>query len=249
MLTCHEIDPLLTPHVDGETAAETAAHVEAHLEGCASCRQRVAAERACRDRLRAEAGRLRPRAPETLRTRCAQAAAGARPAHQESWRRRWMPLSAAATLLLAMAGVLVVGTARPLSALAARLTFDHIICFGRESAQASAPDPAQLEAAWADRHGWPIAVPAGSTSLDLVLIELRRCRLDGGGEMAHLMYRREGRPVSVYIVRDASPGQGSLEVMDHQAVIWSSGGRTYAVIGQTSGDAQETAAYLRGIVG
>jgi anti-sigma factor RsiW len=247
MLTCQEIEPLLTAHVDGEATAEAAARVEAHLAWCASCRHRLAAERACRELLRAEAGRLRPHAPETLRARCAQGAAAARAARAGTWRHRWVPLSAAAALLLAIAGVLVVGTARPVSALAARLAFDHVICFSRESTQSSTPDAAQLEAVWADRHGWPIVVPADSASLDLKLIELRRCQPEG--EIAHLMYRREGRPVSLYILRESSPGGGSLEITGHQVLIWSSGGRTYAVIGQSARDTNETAAYVSTIVG
>jgi anti-sigma factor RsiW len=48
MNTCHVLDLLLTPFIDGECTAEERAMVTAHLRECAECRQRLEAESTAR---------------------------------------------------------------------------------------------------------------------------------------------------------------------------------------------------------
>jgi len=55
MNTCHVLDQLGTPFVDGECTAEEQAIVTAHLRECAECRERVEAESTARHVLRAHA--------------------------------------------------------------------------------------------------------------------------------------------------------------------------------------------------
>ena len=55
MNTCHSLDLLLTPFVDGECTAGERAIVTAHLAECAECRQRLEAESTARKVLHAHA--------------------------------------------------------------------------------------------------------------------------------------------------------------------------------------------------
>jgi hypothetical protein len=55
MTTCHVLDQLVTPFVDGECTAEEQAIVTAHLKKCAECRRSVEAESTARHVLRAHA--------------------------------------------------------------------------------------------------------------------------------------------------------------------------------------------------
>jgi Putative zinc-finger len=64
-MTCHQIDRLVTPFIDGECSAEERALVAVHLRECATCRERVDAEASAKQMLNAHATvsrtRLRPR--------------------------------------------------------------------------------------------------------------------------------------------------------------------------------------------
>lgn len=59
MNTCHALDLLLTPFVDGECTIGERAIVTAHLAGCAECRRRVEAESTARQILHAHAAAAR----------------------------------------------------------------------------------------------------------------------------------------------------------------------------------------------
>jgi hypothetical protein len=54
-MTCHEIDRLVTPFIDGECSAEDRALVVVHLRECPACRERVEAEASARQMLHAHA--------------------------------------------------------------------------------------------------------------------------------------------------------------------------------------------------
>jgi hypothetical protein len=64
-MTCHEIDRLVTPFIDGECSAEERARVVVHLRECAACRERLDAEASAKQMLNAHATvsrtKLRPR--------------------------------------------------------------------------------------------------------------------------------------------------------------------------------------------
>ena len=55
MMTCHELDRLITPFVDGECGPEDRAAIATHLQECEPCRTRVEAETTARKVLRAHA--------------------------------------------------------------------------------------------------------------------------------------------------------------------------------------------------
>src|SRR5512140_2862688 len=141
MNECKNLEPLFTSYVDGEAVPAERASVEAHLDRCPPCRARVSAERTARQVIRARRHGLGANASDTLRARCA--------AHrQEAYRsgtsimaasRRWVPMSLAATLLLAVASVFLFAN-QSVSALATQVTFDHMKCF-RLGVDRGATDP------------------------------------------------------------------------------------------------------------
>src|SRR6185369_12994012 len=127
---CSELETRLTPFVDGEDAAAPRRAVEAHLAACPPCQQEADAEAAARALVHQHREQLRVAAPPALRARCAGLSASARvSARPASFVRRWAPLSLAATLVLAIAGVFLFGINKPVEALAASLTLDHVKCF------------------------------------------------------------------------------------------------------------------------
>jgi anti-sigma factor RsiW len=245
---CRELEPMLAPYVEGEATREDASRVDAHLQRCPSCRDRVAGERTAREALRARGGSLREPAPPALRARCA--AYGRTAPAASRWRRplALVPLSLAATLLLAVAGVFIFSLNNPVEALAAQLSADHVKCF-KIVAEHDHMDAAAAARDWSHTRGWQIGVPPGDDALSLELVGVRRC-ISTDGSSAHLMYRWRGEPLSVFIVPktfDVAPGVGRIiENLGHRAIIWSKGPRTYLVIarGRPAGfDA--VAAYLR----
>jgi anti-sigma factor RsiW len=72
-------------------------------------------------------------------------------------------------------------------------------------------------------------VPEQLEHAGLELVGSRPC-LYGQGKVAHLMYRHEGRPVSIFMLPNSMRPDQVVEVMGHEAVIWSIGGRTFVLI-------------------
>src|SRR3989442_13169913 len=70
MKDCTQLDPLVTPYVDGELAVADRQAVDQHLRACPPCRARVAAEHTIRDLILAKKPALESaRAPAGLRAR------------------------------------------------------------------------------------------------------------------------------------------------------------------------------------
>jgi anti-sigma factor RsiW len=244
MSACRDIEPLFAPYVDGETQPAQSAAVEAHLRNCPQCRHHVADERAvheafvrCRSSFHASAS------PE-LRRRCesqqvvvtsggAAAATRGAPAERGFVRRTWVPLSMAATLVLAVAGVFLYGLRDNAGALAAQLAVDHVKCFEFAPHPDVLPDASVVGREWAAARGWAIKIPATTQTEELELLGARRC-LSTLGATAHLMYKWHGHPLSVYVLNRHAPHIGSdpkiIERLGQEAIIWSNGDRTYAVV-------------------
>jgi anti-sigma factor (TIGR02949 family) len=147
--------------------------------------------------------------------------------------RVWAPVSVAATLALAVVGVLLFGLFSVRStALAAQLAADHLHCIRLVEGRPSV-DRHQMADEWRKRRGWTVPLPASSAPDDIELIALRRC-LHAGGEMAHALYRHHGRVVSLYIFPDGGRRPANLEIMGQRAMIWSEGDHSYAVVADGS---------------
>jgi anti-sigma factor RsiW len=237
MSKCQDLDPLFAPYADGDVAADDRASVEAHLERCPPCRERVAEQRTVRAVLVAQRPTLRACASEHLRARCAaygrSAARRPFPFGLSGAARRWLPLSVAATLVLAVAGAFLFGLNDRVQALAAQLTLDHVTCFQFAPERLGHADALTASRDWMAKQGWPIAIPASSASAQLELLGIRRCSMSTG-RVAHLMYKWRGEPLSVFVVprtiRRMSDQQELVEKFGHEAVMWTEGDRTYVVL-------------------
>lgn len=258
-MDCKDLESLVTPYVDGEVTPQQCAAIEAHLAACPDCRKCAEAESGARAVVRRCRGSLRAPAPPSLHAKCRKLAAehagaerhgqeqvaasqglpfapsgfsspGVTAAPRSDW-RWWAPVSLAATLMLAIAGVLVFGLVSGRgTALAAQLAEDHLRCLRAVSRRVPA-DPKDMEGRWQKSRGWFVKVPASSQADDMQFIALRRCFHGDRQELAHALYRHKGRIVSLFIFPDSdSPGRVNLEIMGQRELIWSQGGRSYAVV-------------------
>jgi anti-sigma factor RsiW len=237
---CAELDARLTPFVDGEDSPGDHRAVTAHLSACPPCRKHADDEVSARDYVHAHRDELRVSAPESLRTRCAlmgaqvpassspfPASGSQLPSRGVRW-RKWAPLSVAATLILAVAGVFIFGLNNPVEALASTLALDHIKC------QKLADGTRDMDAVaagtnWEHDRGWSLAVPKTLPSEQLTLVDVRHC-LSSDGRAAHLMYTWHGAPLSLYVIPDDKGHAGIVEKMGRETVIWCANRRTYAVV-------------------
>jgi mycothiol system anti-sigma-R factor len=262
---CRDLEERLTPYVDGEAPPEARRAIDTHLDACPPCRESAEAESAARTLLHTHREALCTPAPESLRARCAaqlQSAdlsvgnppsvirqspqsAGVRQGYGARAIRRWVPLSLAATLVLAVAGVFVFGLNDRVEALAASLTVDHVKCFKVTGTDRHA-DAAAAERRWHDDQGWPIVVPETSPSEQLTLVDVRRC-FTTDGRSAHMMYTWHGAPLSLYVLPENVGRDRVIDRMGHEAVIWCANSRTYAVVADAgrAGDLTHVVAYMK----
>jgi anti-sigma factor RsiW len=230
MSKCQDLEPLLAPYVDGATPAGERAAVEAHLNRCPPCRERVAGQRVAREVIVARRSVLRGCASEQLRARCAAHAAPGRSLARAA--RKWVPLSLAATLVLAVAGAFMLGLNNQVEALAAQLTLDHLMCFQFAPERAMHADPTDAGRAWAASQGWPLQIPPSSGGAQLELLGVRRCFMSGK-RVAHILYKWRGQSLSVFVAPQRLRRSQTNEIVEkfgHEAVVWSAGDRTYVVL-------------------
>ena len=256
MANCRDIEPQLTAYVDDEVDAAGRGSVEAHLERCPPCRRHVDRERATHELLASHRAELRGHAPAALRSRCAAQCAFRAGRPRVLGRDMMVPLSLAATVVLALGLFAFFGWGSSVDTYAAQLADDHVKCF--QSPPASTADVAWLARAWQEANGWPLVIPPDAEAEKLTLLGVRRCG-SSRGSVAHLMYRWKGEPLSAYVlngsvedVADASRHLGDHEVVatvGEQTVLWTSRGRTYAVVSRgPQRDVERVAAYLRTVI-
>ncbi len=224
--------------------------VDAHLEKCAPCRQRADAEGAVRILVRARAQLLRADAPPGLGERCRALSTSGVVAidARTSWRPAIARLPLAAGILLAIAAAIYALTASSTTTLAAQLTLDHVKCFtltGNPNAPVQADG---VEGQLRERYGWTVDVPGDSEANHLRLIGGRRC-LYGEGTIAHVLYRHNGAPLSLFMLPDKVSTAEIVEVMGHAAIIWSQNGRTFVLLGsEPRPEMEKIARYVRAMV-
>lgn len=237
-MRCSDLDPRLAPYVDDETPAGERAEIDAHLHVCRPCHDRAEAERTARDLVRTNRDLLRGSAPAALHARCTRLCAGsAMRAH-----RRWLPLSLAAAA--ALVGLVWFGRADAGTRIfAAELTLDHLKCT-KLGARVTGT-PADLARYWRGAVGWPVVIPDAGAVPGLRLTGIRRCA-SSEGRTAHIMYTRNGEPLSLFVAQDDARTSRTLETLGHEAVVWSMGDRTYVLIGREPvGEMQMIAAAFR----
>jgi anti-sigma factor RsiW len=254
MSKCQDLEPLFAPYAEGQAAPDDRSAVEAHLDRCPPCRERLNAEREAHGRLVASRSQLRGCASARLRAKCA-AHGKAGPAAQVPRRgvaataRQWLPLSLAATLLLAITGAFFYGLNDTVEALTAQLTRDHVRCFQSAPERLEHVDAVEAGRAWASAHGWALQVPPSSAARQLELLGVRRC-LSGEGGVAHVMYKWRGEPLSVFVVprtiRGTREAREITDSLGHEAVIWPDGDRTFVVVARgRPADLEALASYVK----
>lgn len=249
-MDCKQLEGSLAAVADGGATAEQAAQVAGHLEACAACRQALAAQAGARTVLRARAAQLAVTAPPGLRTRMAATARAKRPetAGFLSWRGRLSAFSAAAIVVLALGAVLLpVVTERSTVVLAAQMALDHLKCFVIDGdADGPAISKADAERLLKQEYGWTMSVPASAAAEHLELVAVRHC-LYGDGLAAHLLYRANGQPVSLFIIPGLARPAAELSVLGHEEVVWTEGDRTYMLVAAAGAKAglARVASYLQ----
>jgi anti-sigma factor RsiW len=235
MPDCTSIDSLITPYVDGDIGAPERRLVDEHVHACAPCYSRLTAERAVFELMKTRRGELagdtasmalRDRC-EALRRRSSAAAAGV--GSVKAWRTRLVPLAVAAGVVAAAGSAVYLLTDRSSELLAAELTADHVKCFGMKSILRVNGDPAEAERTMASTFGWHMPLPEAAAQAGMELLGARVC-LYGRGLAAHLMYLHNGQPVSVFMIPKTSRPETVVDVMGHEAAIWSTGGRTFVLV-------------------
>jgi anti-sigma factor RsiW len=256
MADCSNLEPLFTPYVDGEASDADRAAIDAHVRACSPCRDRLLAERAARDAIVTCRDNLRCHASSELKKRCEATrtvhAPPARPAASgRTMLRRvaWVPVSLAATLLLAVGGVFLYGLRGGSEALAAQLVADHVKCFEFSPEPTILPDPRAMARDWLALRGWVLQVPESASAEHLQFMGLRRC-LSTEGLTAHIMYKWNGQPLSVFVLnsdrKHIGPVPHLVERFGQEAIMWSRGGRTYAVVARgRPTDVEHVAKYVQ----
>jgi anti-sigma factor RsiW len=232
MPNCWSIDPLVTPYVDGELPTADRQTVEQHMRACAPCRARIATEQAVRDLVGASRPELTgPCAPPGLRVRCRATGVPAVPAPlARTWRARLAPLALAATLAIVVGGAFLYPlTGSSSRVMAAELTVDHMKCFLLNAAIGADNTEAAVKGALEAGFDWRAHLPEHPGQVGLELVGERTC-LYGKGRIAHVMYRHEGRPVSVFMLPDDVRRDEVVNTLGHRAAIWSVGNRTFVLI-------------------
>jgi anti-sigma factor RsiW len=144
------------------------------------------------------------------------------------------PLALAATLVLLVgAAFLYQLTSSSNRVLAAELTADHVKCFAMNAVLGTHQAPEMVESSLASGFGWPARLPVDADRAGLELVGSRPC-LYGEGRVAHVMYRHNGRPVSLFMLPKTTRAADLVEVFGHEAAIWSVGGRTFVLISRDS---------------
>ena len=227
---CRQIEALLPPYVDGAASELDRARVVAHLERCAACRQAADAQGPVRRLLRARHDALCEPAPPGLDT-AVRSAAGPAPARLViGLSGRLTALAAAAALVLAVTGAFVWSTGRSSVLLAAQLTLDHIKCFivdGDDHAEHLTADRA--EARMQDQFGWSVPIPAPASRRDVQLVAVRRC-LYGEGMVAHVLYRIENEPVSLFVMPERQAAPADVAAFGRHAEVLTRDGVTYVLV-------------------
>ncbi len=90
------------------------------------------------------------------------------------------------------------------------------------------------------------AMPLPPESDEFNLVDVRGCLYDAG-EMVHVLCRWRGEPVSLFVVPGEAHREQVLEIVGHDAVIWSQRDNGYVLVAEHGPvDIAEVAEYVRG---
>ena len=149
---------------------------------------------------------------------------------------RLAPFALAASLVVVVGGAfLYQATESSGRLLAAELTADHLKCFAMNSVLGTHQMPAAVESSMASAFNWRMHLPEDPARAGLELVGSRPC-LYAEGKIAHIMYRHQGHPVSLFMLPKSARAQQLVKVLGHQAAIWCVGSRTFVLLAREPRD-------------
>ena len=113
--------------------------------------------------------------------------------------------------------------------MAAELAADHVKCFLMQNLNGTEQPAGPVEYSLASKFGWSAHLPERPDRAALELVGERTC-LYGQGRVAHILYRHEGRPVSLFMLPNDTRKDEVLDTLGHGAAVWSVGKRTFVLI-------------------
>jgi anti-sigma factor RsiW len=155
------------------------------------------------------------------------------------------PVALAASLVMVVGGAFVYqATDKSARVLAAELVADHAKCFAMNSALGTHQAAAIVEQSMASSFNWQMHLPDTSRA-GLELVGARPC-LYGEGRIAHIMYRHQGRPLSLFMLPETARAQEIVEVFGHEAAIWCANNRTFVLVsGEPRREVEQIASYVQ----
>ena len=152
----------------------------------------------------------------------------------------------AASLVTVVGGAfLYQATQRSARVMAAELAADHIKCFALNTALGTHEKASAVETAMLASFDWRMHLPADPSRAGLELVGARPC-LYGEGRIAHIMYRHDGRPVSLFMLPNTERTQGLVKVLGHEAAIWCANNRTFVLVSrEPKQDVERLAAFVQ----
>ncbi len=164
----------------------------------------------------------------------------------DSRRSRAVPYALAASLAIVVGGAfLYQATDKSARVMAAELVADHAKCFALNGALGTHQLPAAVEQSMAASFDWRVHLPDEPGRAGLELVGARPC-LYGEGRVAHIMYRHDGEPVSLFMLPQSARRQELVEVFGHEAAIWCANDRTFVLVArQPRQEVERMAAFVR----
>src|SRR5262249_15197763 len=113
--------------------------------------------------------------------------------------------------------------------MAAELVADHTKCFALNSALGTHEPASVVEQSMVSLFNWRVQLPEHPLHAGLELGGASLC-MYGEGKVAHIMYRHDGRPVSLFMLPKTARPQELVEVLGHEAAVWCENNRTFVLI-------------------
>jgi anti-sigma factor RsiW len=146
------------------------------------------------------------------------------------WPTRLAPYALAASLVTVVGGAFVYqATDKSARVLAAELVADHAKCFALNGVLGGRQQPATVEQSMASMFDWRMHLPENPARAGLELVGARPC-FYGEGRVAHIMYRHDGHPVSLFMLPNTARAEQLVEVLGHEAAIWCANNRTFVLV-------------------
>jgi hypothetical protein len=135
-------------------------------------------------------------------------------------------------LVAVVGGAFVYQATRSSSRLmAAQLAADHVKCFAMNAVLGTDHSDEVVQSAMVAGFGWHMRLPADAGREGLELVGSRPC-LYGQGRVAHIMYRHDGRPLSLFMLPRSARSEEIVEAFGYECAIWSSQDRTFVLVGR-----------------